>query len=223
MFIQRLWGNPWVALAVMCLGLFMALLDTTIVNIAVPSIIEGIDASLDEILWVLNAYVLVYAAVLITAGRLGDIFGPRNLFLAGLAVFTVASALCEFAQDPAQLIAARALQGVGGAMLSPQLLAIITSLFPPERRGAAFAVPGIMGGLAVAAGPTLGGLMVTNFGWPQLAEEVFRNGFVDAMHPTLVLPIVVVLLAAIGCFAVRQGKHEARPEEAEQQPVEEVA
>ncbi len=92
---------------VLCLGLFMALLDTTIVNIA------GIDASLDEILWVLNAYVLVFAALLITAGRLGDIFGPKRLFIAGMALFTAASAFCGLSQDPTQLIIARALQGVG--------------------------------------------------------------------------------------------------------------
>lgn len=121
---------------VLCLGLFMALLDTTIVNVAVPSIIEGIDASFDEILWVLNAYVLVFAALLITSGRLGDIFGPKRLFLAGMALFTVASAFCGLAQDPTQLIIARALQGVGGALMSPQPMAIITSIFPPERRGA---------------------------------------------------------------------------------------
>ena len=109
--IQRLRANPWVVLVVLCLGLFMALLDTTIVNVAVPSIIEGIDASFDEILRVLNAYVLVFAALLITSGRLGDIFGPKRLFLAGMALFTVASAFCGLAQDPTQLIIARALQG----------------------------------------------------------------------------------------------------------------
>src|SRR3712207_9545630 len=154
--LSRLRGNPWVVLTVLCLGLFMALLDTTTSNVAVPSVIDGIGASLHEIHWVLNAYVLVYAALLITAGRLGDIFGPKRLFLAGMALFTAASAFCGFAQDPAQLIIARALQGVGGAMLSPQMLAVITTIFPPEKRGVAFAIPGAVGGLAVAVGPTLG-------------------------------------------------------------------
>src|SRR5918995_761308 len=137
--IQRLQANPWVVLVVLCLGLFMALLDTTIVNVAVPSIIEGIDASFDEILWVINAYVLVFAALLITAGRLGDIFGPKRLFVAGMALFTAASVFCGLSQDPTQLIVARALQGVGGAMMSPQPMAVILSVFPSERRGAAFA------------------------------------------------------------------------------------
>src|SRR5947199_2396469 len=97
---------PWLALAVLALGLFMTLLDLTIVNVAIPSILEGLHASLDQILWVLNAYSLAYAVLLITSGRLGDIAGPRNLFVLGLAVFTVASLLSGLAQDPTQLILA---------------------------------------------------------------------------------------------------------------------
>src|SRR6202048_5237917 len=115
--------NPWLILLVLCFGFFMILLDTTIVNIAIPSIIDGLKASLDQILWVLNAYILVYAVLLITAGRLGDLFGQRNLFIAGLAIFTIASALCGLSQDENQPIAARVLQGVGGALLVPQTLA----------------------------------------------------------------------------------------------------
>jgi MFS family permease len=111
--IRRLRDNPWAVLVILCLGLFMALLDTTIVNIAIPGIIDGIGASLDEILWVINAYVLVFAVLLITSGGLGDIFGPKRLFLWGMALFTAASAFCGLAQDPTQLIVGRALQGVG--------------------------------------------------------------------------------------------------------------
>jgi MFS family permease len=91
--MSRLRGNPWASLAVLSLGLFMTLLDLTIVNVALPRLIDDLGASLDEALWVSNAYVLLLAVLLITAGRLGDIFGPRNLFLAGTAVFTVASAV----------------------------------------------------------------------------------------------------------------------------------
>src|SRR3979490_1182391 len=105
--------NPWLILLVLCFGFFMILLDTTIVNIAIPSIIDGLRATLDQVLWVLNAYILVYAVLLITAGRLGDVVGPRNLFLAGMVLFTAASAWCGQAQDPTQLIEARVLQGVG--------------------------------------------------------------------------------------------------------------
>jgi len=157
--------NPWLALLVLCLGFFMILLDTTIVNIAIPSIIDGLHSTLDQILWVLNAYVLVYAVLLITASRLGDRYGQRNLFVAGLAVFTIASALCGLAQDSNQLIAGRVIQGVGGALLTPQTLAVISVMFPPQRRGAAMGIWGAVAGVATVAGPTLGGFIVTNFDW----------------------------------------------------------
>ena len=154
--------NPWLALLVLCMGFFMILLDTTIVNIAIPSIIDGLHATLDQILWVLNAYILVYAVLLITASRLGDRYGQRNLFVAGLAVFTIASALCGLAQDSNQLIAGRVIQGVGGALLTPQTLAVISVMFPPQRRGAAMGIWGAVAGVATVAGPTLGGFIVTN-------------------------------------------------------------
>jgi EmrB/QacA subfamily drug resistance transporter len=160
--------NPWIVLVVLTLGFFMILLDMTIVNVAIPSMASasgGLNATLDQILWVINAYVLVYAILLITAGRLGDLYGQRNLFAIGLFVFTVASALCGLSQDPNQLIAARTLQGIGGALLTPQTLAIITTLFPPERRGAAFGIWGAVAGLATVTGPTLGGAIITYIDW----------------------------------------------------------
>jgi EmrB/QacA subfamily drug resistance transporter len=157
--------NPWLVLAVLTTGFFMIMLDTTIVNVAIPAMSAGLRISLDQILWVLNSYILVYAVLLITAGRLGDLYGQRNLFAAGLAIFTAASALCGFAQDANQLIVARVLQGVGGALLTPQTLAILTSLFPPERRGAAFGIWAGVAGLATLAGPTLGGAIVTYIDW----------------------------------------------------------
>lgn len=158
-------SNPWVVLVVLVTGFFMIMLDTTIVNVAIPAMSTGLKISLDGILWVLNAYILVYAVLLITAGRLGDLYGQRNLFAAGLAIFTIASALCGLSQDENQLIAARVLQGVGGALLVPQTLAILTSLFPPERRGAAFGIWAGVAGLATLAGPTVGGAIVTYVDW----------------------------------------------------------
>jgi EmrB/QacA subfamily drug resistance transporter len=147
----------------------MILLDTTIVNVAIPAMSsnkgDGLNTTLDQILWVLNAYILVYAVLLITAGRLGDIYGQRNLFAIGLFVFTFASALCGISQNANELIAARVLQGVGGAILTPQTLSIITTLFPPERRGAAFGIWGGVAGLATITGPTLGGAIVTYINW----------------------------------------------------------
>src|SRR5258708_4504546 len=158
-------ANPWLVLMVFSLGLFMTLLDLTIVNIAIPSIVDDLKAPLDGILWMLNAYSLVYAVLLITSARLGDMFGPRQLFIAGVATFTVASGLSGLAQDPTQLILARAAQGLGAALIAPQGLPMITSLFAPEKRGGVFAIFGILAGLAVVLGPTLGGLIVTHLGW----------------------------------------------------------
>ena len=158
-------NHPMAALTVLVLAMFMTLLDLTIVNIAIPSILDGLHATLDQVLWVLNAYSLLYAVLLITSARLGDIYGPRNLLAAGIAIFTAASVLSGFAQDANQLIAARALQGVGAAVLAPQSMPLMMSLFPVEKRGVAFAAYGTASGVAVMAGPTLGGLLVTHFGW----------------------------------------------------------
>ena len=163
--MTKLRGNPWAVLVVVSLGFFMTLLDLTIVNIAIPNMIDKLNASLDDVLWVLNAYALVLAVLVITAGRLGDLIGPRTMFVAGIAVFTAASAACGFAPGVGWLIGFRAVQGLGAAMLMPQTLAIVTLTFPPERRGAAFGIWGAVAGLATIAGPTLGGLLVTAFDW----------------------------------------------------------
>ena len=157
--------HPWIVLLVLSLGLFMTLLDLTIVNVAIPSIVDGVHATLDQVLWMLNAYSLTYAVLLITAGRIGDIIGPRTMFMAGLVVFTAASAFSGISSTPEMLIAGRALQGVGAAMLAPQSLPIILTLFPVEKRAPVFAVYGVIAGVAVVVGPTLGGWLVTSFGW----------------------------------------------------------
>src|SRR5215469_11358075 len=125
----------WITLAVLCLGTFAVLLDSTIVNVALPSMITSLHASLDEALWIVNAYLLVFAALLILASRLGDMFGPRRLFVIGLAVFAISSALCGAAHDPSQLIAARVVQGVGAAAMTPQAMVIIQAVFPRQRMG----------------------------------------------------------------------------------------
>ncbi|MET8690724.1 MFS transporter [Streptomyces sp. NPDC004732] len=157
--------NPWAVLSVLCLGFVMTLVDLTIVNIAIPDMTDDLGASLDQVLWVVNSYTLVLATLIITAGRLGDIHGKGNLFLSGVALFTLSSLACGLAQDPAQLIAFRAVQGVGAAMLMPQTLSIITDVFPPEKRGAAYGVWGAVAGVSGAIGPTVGGLLVTHMDW----------------------------------------------------------
>ncbi|HTT00249.1 MAG TPA: DHA2 family efflux MFS transporter permease subunit [Streptosporangiaceae bacterium] len=157
--------RPWAALTVLCLGTFAILLDTTIVNVALPSVITGLHAPLDQALWVVNAYLLVFCALLILASRLGDLFGPRRMFVAGLALFAVASALCGAAQNPGQLIAARVVQGIGAAAMAPQPMVIIQGVFPRKRMGAAFGVFSSMVGLAAVSGPTIGGLLTTYLSW----------------------------------------------------------
>src|SRR6266536_2584888 len=164
--MAKLRGNPWAVLVVVSLGFFMTLLDLTIVNIAIPNMIDRLHASLDAVLWVLNAYALVLAVLVITAGRLGDLLGPRTMFVAGIVVFTAASAACGLAPGAGALIGFRAVQGLGAAMLMPQTLAIVTMTFPPERRGAAFGVWGGVAGLATITGPTLGGAIITYTDWP---------------------------------------------------------
>jgi EmrB/QacA subfamily drug resistance transporter len=208
--------SPWLVLAVLCLGFFMVLLDLTIVNIAIPSMIDGLKASLDQVLWVLNAYTLTYAVLLITAGRLGDRFGQRTLFAIGLAVFTLASAACGLAQDPNQLIVARVVQAVGGALLTPQTLAILTSIFPPERRGAAFGAWGAVAGLATIAGPVLGGIVTTYLDWRWIFYVNVPIGIVALVATFVVIPDlragraasvepVGVLLASGGLLAITYG------------------
>lgn len=180
--MEKYRGNPWVILVVVSAGFFMTLLDLTIVNIAIPDMITRLHASLDAILWVINAYALVLAVLLITAGRLGDLRGQRNMFIAGVVLFTLASAACGLSPTVGALVGFRAVQGAGAALLMPQTLAILTMVFPAERRGTAFGIWGAVAGVATIAGPTLGGLLVTWFDWRYI---FFIN-----------LPIGVIVIAA---------------------------
>jgi EmrB/QacA subfamily drug resistance transporter len=186
--VTNIRNHPMAALGVLVLGLFMTLLDLTIVNIAIPSILDGLHASLDQVLWVLNAYSLLYAVLLITSARLGDIYGPRNLFAVGVVIFTAASAFSGLAQDPTQLILSRALQGLGAAVLAPQGLPLMMSLFPVEKRGGVFAIYGVVAGLAVIAGPTVGGYLVTHFGWRSIFTVNIPVGVITFALAMLLIP-----------------------------------
>ncbi|WP_040814033.1 MFS transporter [Nocardia concava] len=150
----------WIAFAVVLAAGFMDLLDVTIVNVAVPSIQKDLGAAYSEIEWIIAAYVLSFAAVLITGGRLGDIYGRKRLFLVGVAGFTLASLACGLATSPALLIGSRFLQGAMAGLMVPQILAIIRVTFPKEERAKAIAVYSGVGGSASAVGLSLGGLLV---------------------------------------------------------------
>ncbi|TME26739.1 MAG: DHA2 family efflux MFS transporter permease subunit [Chloroflexi bacterium] len=205
--------NPWPALLVICLGFFMIMLDTTIVYVATPSILTSLQTSFDSVLWVFNGYLLAYAVLLITAGRLGDLFGPRNLFAAGLVVFTAASVFCGLSQDATQLIAWRVVQGVGGALIAPQSLSVLTSIFPRERMGAALGVWGAVIGVSTIAGPTLGGLIVTNFDWRWIFFVNLPIGIAAFLGAFLIVPdvrpgrahkfdVVGVLISGLALLAI---------------------
>ncbi|MER6790754.1 DHA2 family efflux MFS transporter permease subunit [Amycolatopsis mediterranei] len=178
-------ANPWAALGALCLGFFMILLDTTIVSIAIPTMLRELGAGLNSIVWVISVYLLTYAVPMLFTSRLGDRFGPKRVFLAGLLVFTGASLWCGLSGNVEMLIAARAVQGLGAALMTPQTLAFITHLFPPAKRGPAMGMWGGVAGLATIAGPLLGGVLVDHFGW----EWIF---FVNV--PIGVIAVVLTLV-----------------------------
>jgi EmrB/QacA subfamily drug resistance transporter len=157
--------RPWAALFALVLGFFMILVDLTIVTVATPKIIEDLDASVNEVLWVSSAYMLAYAVPVLITGRLGDRFGSKRLYLAGLTVFTLASLWCGLANGIEMLIIARIAQGLGASMITPQTMAIITRIFPAAERGKAMAAWGATAGVAMVVGPILGGVLTTGLGW----------------------------------------------------------
>lgn len=157
--------RPWPALYAMCLGFFMILVDMTIVSVATPAIITDLGADVNSVLWVTSAYLLAYAVPVLITGRLGDRFGPRRIYLIGLAVFTAASLACGLTSTIESLIMARVVQGVGAAMMTPQTMAIITRIFPAAQRGKAMALWGATSGVSMVVGPLLGGVLVDGLGW----------------------------------------------------------
>jgi EmrB/QacA subfamily drug resistance transporter len=146
-------------------GSLMAALDTLVVSTALSTIRVDLGASVEQLEWTVNAYNLSFAVLLITAAALGDRYGRRNLYATGIGLFTAASALCALAPDVGWLIAARALQGVGAALVMPLGLALLSAAFPPERRGAAIGIFSAITGIAVASGPLVGGAVVEGLAW----------------------------------------------------------
>ncbi|WP_149359328.1 DHA2 family efflux MFS transporter permease subunit [Lolliginicoccus suaedae] len=162
-------GTPppgsWAALWALCLGFFMILVDSTIVAVAVPSIMASLGTDIATTVWASSAYLLAFAVPLLITGRLGDSLGPKRVYMAGLVVFTLSSLACGLAGTIGLLIAARVVQGLGASLMNPQTMAIITRLFPAQRRGAALGMWGAVAGAATLAGPLLGGLLVGTLGW----------------------------------------------------------
>ncbi|WP_408896982.1 DHA2 family efflux MFS transporter permease subunit [Nocardioides sp. R1-1] len=157
--------SPWPALWALVIGFFMILVDLTIVTVATPTIIDDLDASVNDVVWVTSGYMLAYAVPVLITGRLGDRFGSKRLYLAGLVVFTLASLWCGLTTTVEALIVARVVQGFGASMMTPQTMAIITRIFPPAQRGSAMAVWGATAGVAMVVGPILGGVLTDGLGW----------------------------------------------------------
>src|SRR4051812_48370824 len=155
----------WWTLVAVCLGTFMLLVDITIINVALPDIQKQIDASFSDLQWVVDAYALTLASLLLTTGSLADLYGRRKLYILGLGVFTLASLLCGLSTSPLMLIASRGFQGVGGAIMFAVSLALLASAFSRRERGIAFCVWGAITGLAVAIGPLLGGALTSGLTW----------------------------------------------------------
>jgi EmrB/QacA subfamily drug resistance transporter len=157
--------RKWWTLVAVCTGVFMLLLDITIVNVALPDIQRAFSASLSDLQWVIDAYALTLAALLLTSGSIADLLGRRRVFAAGIIVFTGGSLLCGLATGSTFLALARALQGVGGAIMFATSLALLAQAFRPRERGIAFGVFGAVTGVAIAVGPVLGGALTSGLSW----------------------------------------------------------
>src|SRR6478609_6220026 len=158
--------NRWFALVVLCVGFLMIVLDSTIVNVALPSIQTDLELSSGGLAWVINAYLIAFGGLLLLAGRVGDLIGRRQVFLAGLALFTFASLLCGLAMEPWQLIAARFLQGVGGALASAVILGMIVTMFSsPREQAKAIGVFSFVGSAGASLGLLLGGVLTQLLSW----------------------------------------------------------
>jgi EmrB/QacA subfamily drug resistance transporter len=162
---EELYARKWRIFAVTIIGLFMALIDVTIVNITIPTLQHEFDAGIDTVSWVLNAYNIMFAVLLVSGGRLADQFGRRRFFIAGMSIFTVGSLLCAVSWDIHALIGFRVLQAVGAAVLAPLALATTALIFPPQQRGLGLALLAVVANTAAAIGPPVGGLLVEYASW----------------------------------------------------------
>jgi EmrB/QacA subfamily drug resistance transporter len=160
--------RKWWVLVAMVFGLFMPMLDNLVVNVALPTIQRDLGAGVSELQWIIDAYTLTFASFMLTGGALGDLYGRKRFFIGGLITFTIGSLLCGLSGSIGQLIAFRAFQGLGAAMLLPGSLSIITATFSGRERGAAIGIWAAMSGLAIAIGPVIGGLLVEHLSWQSI-------------------------------------------------------
>jgi EmrB/QacA subfamily drug resistance transporter len=210
-------NRKWWTLVAVAVGLFMIMLDNTVVNVALPSIQKDLGISISELEWVVNAYALTFGVLLLTGGKLADMLGRRRIFIAGLVIFTGASLWCGFAGSAGSLIAARTVQGVGAALMNPATLSIITATFPPRQRGTAIGIWAGVSALALAIGPLVGGLLTQDIHWSWIffinipvgvggviAARLFIDETKDSSREQR-LDLPGLLSSAIGLFALTYG------------------
>jgi EmrB/QacA subfamily drug resistance transporter len=210
-------NRKWWTLVAVSFGLFMIMLDNTVVNVALPSIRSDLGISVSELEWVVNAYALTFGVLLLTGGKLADLLGRRTIFIAGLVVFTGASLWCGLAGGASSLIAARTVQGAGAALMNPATLSIITATFPPRLRGTAIGIWAGVSALALAIGPLVGGVITERISWSWIffvnvpvgvLGVLAARAFIDETKDTsreqrLDLPGLVS--SAVGLFALTYG------------------
>jgi EmrB/QacA subfamily drug resistance transporter len=210
-------NRRWWTLVAVSFGLFMIMLDNTVVNVALPSIRSDLGISVSELEWVVNAYALTFGVLLLSGGKLADLLGRRTIFIAGLVIFTGASLWCGLAGGAASLIAARTVQGVGAALMNPATLSIITATFPPRQRGTAIGIWAGVSALALAIGPLVGGLLTERISWSWIffvnipvgvLAIVAARLFVDESKDTSRgqrLDLPGLLSSGVGLFALTYG------------------
>jgi len=193
-------NHKWWTLAAMCFALFMIMLDNTVVNVALPSIQQSLHLKISELEWVVTGYALTFGALMLTGGKLADLFGRRLIFVVGLAIFTGSSLACGLAGGASVLIGARVVQGIGAALMNPATLSIITVTFPPRQRGTAIGIWAGVSALALAIGPLVGGLISQRINWNWI---FFIN-----------IPVGVAGIAAAYAFIdeSRDTSHEQKPD-----------
>src|SRR5881396_3131980 len=192
--------RKWWTLVAVSFGLFMIMLDNTIVNVALPTIERSLHLKISELEWIVTGYALTFGALLLTGGKLADLFGRRLVFVVGLVIFTASSLACGLAGSATVLIAARVVQGVGAALMNPSTLSIITVTFPPKQRGTAIGIWAGISALALAIGPLVGGLIAEKINWNWI---FFIN-----------IPVGVLAIVAAYAFIdeSRDTSHEQRPD-----------
>ena len=208
--------RKWWTLAAVSFGLFMIMLDNTVVNVALPTIQKNLDADLSELQWIVAGYALSFAALMLTGGKLADAYGRRLIFVLGIVIFTVASLWCGLADSGEGLIAARVVQGAGAALMNPATLSIIAATFPPAQRGAAIGIWAGVSAMALAIGPLVGGLLTEHLGWNWIffvnipigilgigASFLLIDESKDETHERLDLPGLIA--SGIGLFALTYG------------------